>query len=200
MRRALAAVAFLLAAAVLAPVPPAHALQRYCDDDEWGDVNRVENHQIVEWDLDRPKANLVRYCATLSLRLTLRWRMPHVDPRTEEFWGDSRAWVWAVVDPDNDDTRDYIVIVRGPFTNERFEVGLYYATKAEPTRWLFQECDHMVGAYDPVYKAIRAGLPSYCIGSPSSVKTIGVTHRDPTPATGGSYLYDQSAELSVALS
>lgn len=198
MRRALAAAAAV--AALLTPVRPAHAIQRYCDSDEWGDVNRVENNKIVEFDLDRPKANLDRYCATLSLRVTLRWRMPHVDPRREEFWGDGRAWVWAVVDPDNDDIGDYIVVAQGPFANERFTVGLYYSTKAEPTRWVLQACDHMVGSYDPVYKAIKAGLPSYCIGSPGLVKTIGVTHRDPTPATGGSYLYDQSAELTVTLS
>lgn len=197
-RAALVATAIL--GSLLASTAPASALQRYCDDDPQGDVNRVAGGEVVAFDVTAPKADLRRYCATLGNRLTLRWRLPFVDPRVEEFWGDGRAHAWAGFGADEEPAFDYVVYVKGPYADSRFTVEVYAVDELNRVVALPEPCVGTASAYEADVKAIRASLPSSCIGTPAAVTTIGLTHRDPTPETGGSYLYDESGEFTALAS
>lgn len=199
LRAVLVATAIL--GSLLASTAPASALQRYCDDDPQGGVNRVAGGEVVAFDVPVPKADLRRYCATLGNRLTLRWRMPFVDPRVEELWGDQRAHVWAGFDTeDAEPAFDYIVYVRGPYSDSRFTVEVYAVDELNRVVALPEPCVGTASAYEPDVKAIRASLPSSCMGTPSAVTTIGLTHRDPTPTSSGSYYYDESEEFTALAS
>jgi hypothetical protein len=185
---------------LLAPIPPAGALQRYCDDDPQGDVNRVAGGEVVAFGVPVAKADLRRYCATLGNRLTLRWRMPFVDPRVEEFWGDQRAHVWAGFHTVGTPAFDYVVYVRGPFSDSRFTVEVYAVDELDRVVALPEPCVGTASAYEADVKAIRASFPSSCIGTPAAVTTIGLTHRDPLPTSTGSYYYDESEEFTALAS
>lgn len=192
MRRFLTAFAAIALAATAAPARAA-AVPVACEIDAREDVQKVVGGVPVAT-IPGVKTDMARFCAGVADRVAFRWRVPGVDPTTDEAWGTRAQYVAAIVMSANETTIDYALYVHGPFADGQFSVSM---VKREGSSYVVWPCEGLASSYDAENKVIRAGAPASCFDSPSSLKAFGRSVRDNDPATPADYLLDEGELVTI---